>query len=110
MLLLLGVALGATLLILILAYLLSPVEVHSPKPGTRIAGVALIAFFGVALAGKQMAVLTERTTLPAVQIAMDQTRHFFRMLEERERFRRRTGRRSRGVRRSAGVPRQAGRP
>ena len=85
-LLMLGLALGAALLILILAYLLSPVEVHSPKPGARVAGVALIALFGVGLAAEQMPVLSERITLPAVGIVTDQTRHFFRMLEERERF------------------------
>ena len=85
-LLMLGLALGAALLVLILAYLLAPVEVHSPKPGTRIAGVALIALFGIGLAGKQMPVFAEQITLPAVQIATDQTRLFFRMLEERARF------------------------
>ena len=82
----LGLALGVALLILILAYLLSPVEVHSSKTGARIAGVALIALFGVGLAADQMSVLTKRITLPAVRIVTDQTRHFFRMLEERERF------------------------
>ncbi len=82
----LGLTLGASLLILILAYLLSPVEVHSPKRGDRIAGLAMIALFAVGLAGEQTPGVTERITLPAVQIATDQTRHFLRMLEERERF------------------------
>ena len=45
--------------------------------------MALIALFGVGLAGKQMPVFAEQITLPAVQIATDQTRLFFRMLEER---------------------------
>ena len=81
-----GLTLCAALSVLILTYLLAPVEVHSPKSGSRIAGLSLIALFGVGLAGEQMPVLTERITLPAVQIATDQTRRFFRMLEERERF------------------------
>ncbi len=85
-LLMLGLALGAALVVLILAYLLESVEVHSSKSGTRIAGVALIALFGVGLAGEQMPMLTARITSPAVGIATDQTRRFFRMLEERERF------------------------
>jgi len=85
-LLMLGLALGAAVLILILAYLLSPVEVHSPKARSRVAGVALISLFGIGLVGEQMPALTGRITLPAVEIVMDQTRHFVRMLEERERF------------------------
>ena len=85
-LLMLGLALGAAVLILILAYLLSPVEVHSPKPRSRVAGVALISLFGIGLVGDQLPALTGRITLPAVEIVTDQTRYFFRMLEERERF------------------------
>ena len=85
-LLMVGLALGAAISVLILAYLLQSVEIHSSKSGTRIAGVALIALFGIGLAGEQMPVLSERITLPAVGIATDQTRGFFRMLEEAERF------------------------
>ena len=82
----LGLTLGASLLILILAYLFSPVEVHSPKRGVRLAGLAMIGLFAVGLVGEQTPGFTERITLPAVRIVTDQTRHFLRMLEERESF------------------------
>ncbi len=85
-LLMLGTALGAALMILILAYLLSPVEDHSPKPRSRVAGVAMISLFGIGLVGQQMPALTSRITLPAVELVTDQTRYFFLMLGERERF------------------------
>ncbi len=84
--LILGLTLCATLLILALVYLLAPVEVHGPTWGTRLAGVALIALFGVGLVGEQMPAHNERIALPAVEIATDQTRRFFLTLEERERF------------------------
>jgi hypothetical protein len=85
-LLMLGTAMGAALVILILAYLLSPVEGHSPKPHSRIAGIALLSLFAIGLVGQQMSALTGRVTLPAVELVTDQTRYFVLMLDERERF------------------------
>lgn len=85
-LLMLGLTLCYVLLILILAYLWAPVEVHSRKPSTRIVGLGLMVLFGIGLAGKEMPILANRITLPGIYIARDQIRHFLRMLEERERF------------------------
>ncbi len=81
-----GLTLSVVLSVLILAYLLAPVEVHSLKSRTRIAGVALISLFGAGLAGEQVPALTERITWPAVEVAADQTERFLAMLEEREVF------------------------
>ena len=77
----LGLVLGPVLLTWLLASLLIPVEAQARGLGARAAGVMLIAVFSVGLTGDR-----ERMALPAVQIASDQTRHFFRMMHERERF------------------------
>ena len=82
----LGLVLGAAVLAWFLAYLLSPIEVQNGRRIIRGAGVALIAFFCIALASDTMLGLTRRMALPAVQIATDQVRYFSRMLTERERF------------------------
>ena len=82
----LGVALGAVVLAWFLAYLLSPTEVQKGGRIVRGAGVALIAFFCIALASDTMLGLTRRMAFPAVQITTDQVRYFFLMLNERERF------------------------
>ena len=83
----LGLVLGASVLAWLLAYLLSPVEVHERGRFTRVAGVALIVFFCTALlASNTMPGLTQRMALPAVQITTDQSRRIFWMLQEQERF------------------------
>ena len=83
----LGLVLGASVLAWVLAYLLSPVEIHKRGWFARAVGVALIVFFCMALlTSDTMPGPTQRMTLPAVQITMDQARHIFRILNERERF------------------------
>ena len=82
----LGLVLGSVLVTCLLAYLLLRIQAQTRAPVTRLAGVALIAIFCVGLMGGRVPVLTRRMALPAVQIASDQTRHFFRMMDERERF------------------------
>ena len=82
----LGLVLGGAVLAWLLAYLLSPTETQRRERIVRVAGVALIAFFCIALTRVALPGLTERTALPAVRLTTDQVRYFFQMLNERERF------------------------
>ena len=82
----LGLVLGASVLAWLLAYLLSPVEVHKRGRFTWVAGVALIVFFCMALLTSDTMPGLTRMALPAVQITTDQTRRIVWMLNEQERF------------------------
>ena len=85
-LIMIGLAAVPLLLTGLLAYLLTPVESERRKRAVGTAGVALIAISCAGFAGSRMPLLAGRVTWPTVQIATDQTRHFLRMLNERERF------------------------
>ena len=85
-LIMLGLAAAPVLVIWLLAFLLSPFEFRTGRLVVRAIGVALVAVACAGFAGNRLPLLAQRTTWPAVQIATDQTRHLFRMLNERERF------------------------
>ena len=82
----LGLVLGTSLATWLLARLLAPTEVSRWRPLAQAAGVSMIAVFGIGLASGLTPGSIQRTALPAVRIATDQTRHFIRMLNEREAF------------------------
>ena len=82
----LGLVLGSLFVTWLLAYLLTRIQARTRVRVIQLAGVVLIAVFCIGLTGGRVPVLTQWMALPAVQIASDQTRHFFQMMNERERF------------------------
>ena len=82
---LLGAAVGFALVGWLVARLLAPPD-DGPVLALRVMGVTLIGVFCLGVAGGREPALTKRMALPAVRVATDQTRLFFRMLSERERF------------------------
>jgi hypothetical protein len=70
----------------LLARLLAPRLGGHPTRASRVLGLALVGVFAVGILGGGVPALTRRMSLPAIRIAVDQTRHFIRMLSERERF------------------------
>lgn len=79
-----GAVLGLAALGWLLAVLLAPGG--SPTRASRGLGVALIAVFCIGIVGGREPALTRRMALPAVRIVTDQSRHFMRMMGERDRF------------------------
>ena len=84
----LGVVAGASLSGWFVAYLLSPPPASKAGPSVRAAGAVLIAVFllGASPTTDSLPLLANRAALPTVRLVSEQTQHFTRMLDERERF------------------------
>ncbi len=81
-----GAATGAGAVTWLLAVLLSTAAMARQEPFTRAIGMSLVGLSGVWLVGPAETFLAPHLSMPGVQVAADQTRHFLRMLDERERF------------------------
>ena len=82
----LSLAIAACSFTWILACLFSPIKEQKRRLDKRIIGSGLVVLLSVGLTVNSIPGLSQRIGWPGVRIAIDQTRHFFRMLGEREQF------------------------
>ena len=81
-----GLLVGAVLCTWLLSKLLAPAEIFRGTWVVRATGIALMVLSISALLRLPGRLLTEQLAYPAARVAADQTRHFFRMMNERQRF------------------------